>query len=406
MSSTNYDDDDAFSETIEINPLIVVLFFGLISFFADFIYEGGRSITPSYLKIIGYSATIVGVIIGAAEAVGYILRLVSGKIADKTRSYWVFIFLGYGLLIVVPLIGMTKSVILISIFIFLERIAKGLRSPSKDAVFSVLTKKMGSGKAFGLHEFLDQLGAVTGPFLIMAVLYKSSTYPDAYKSLFTPYFILFLTLLIVYYITRKPFHVAIEKEIQQANNHPEKTKLTSSFWYYTFSVSINTIFLFPLSMILYVSTNILLDWQIPLLFILIQGIDAFSAIIFGWLYDHMGEKILVIIFILSVLPSIILFQLSSVKIIIFGAIIFGIVFGAQESIYRAAIVNISAITKRGSAYGYFNAFYGISLGIAGLLFGFAIDHLLNPFFVLIIVIIMQLIAVFFLNKSIHVKNEK
>ena len=402
MPSSN-NEDYMQSEPIEINPLLVVLFFGLISFFADFIYEGGRSITPSYLKVIGYSATAVGVIIGAAEAIGYILRLASGKIADKTRAYWFFIFLGYGLLIVVPLIGMTKSIILISIFIFLEKIAKGLRSPSKDAVFSVLTKKMGSGKAFGLHEFLDQLGAVAGPFIIMAVLYENNTYQEAYRELLIPYFILFLILLTVYYVTRKPFHAAIEKEIQQANNNPEKTKLTSSFWYYTFSVSLNTIFLFPLSMILYVSTNILLDWQIPLLFILIQGIDAFSAIIFGWLYDHMGEKILSVVFVLSILPSIILFQLSNVRLIIFGAIIFGIIFGAQESIYRAAIVKISSITKRGSAYGYFNAFYGISLGIAGLLFGFAIDSMLNPYLVIIIVIIMQFIAVFLLNKSISKK---
>src|ERR1041385_5307198 len=76
---------------------------GVVSLFADMTYEGAHSIIGPYLKDLGATATEVGVIAGLAEMLAASLRFFSGRLADRTRAYWLLTVLGYALnLIVVP----------------------------------------------------------------------------------------------------------------------------------------------------------------------------------------------------------------------------------------------------------------------------------------------------------------
>ena len=84
-----------------------VILLGIVSLFADMTYEGARSITGPYLAILGASGTIVGIVAGFGELIGYGLRLVSGYISDRTRKYWTITLLGYGVnLLAVPLLAL------------------------------------------------------------------------------------------------------------------------------------------------------------------------------------------------------------------------------------------------------------------------------------------------------------
>ena len=74
---------------------ISIILFGIVSLMGDIVYEGARGIVPSYLEFLGASAVIVGLVGGLGDFLGYALRLVSGFLADTTRAYWFFIFLGY-----------------------------------------------------------------------------------------------------------------------------------------------------------------------------------------------------------------------------------------------------------------------------------------------------------------------
>ncbi len=65
-----------------------VFLIGVLSFFADFTYEGSRSILGPYLGVLGASATVVGIVTGFGELLGYGLRLVSGRWADVTGRFW------------------------------------------------------------------------------------------------------------------------------------------------------------------------------------------------------------------------------------------------------------------------------------------------------------------------------
>ncbi len=89
--------------------LQLILLLGTISLLGDIIYEGARGVNGQYLQLLGVKAAIVGFIIGLGELLGYLFRLASGFLADKTKSYWLFTGIGYGLLVSIPLFRLPVS---------------------------------------------------------------------------------------------------------------------------------------------------------------------------------------------------------------------------------------------------------------------------------------------------------
>ena len=148
----------------------VIIIFGVISMLGDIVYESARSANSQYLNLLGFSAAKAGLVFGIGEFLGYALRLFAGVMSDKSGRHWLFMFIGYGMLISVPLMGLTMNWSLLVILMLTERIGKALRNPAKDTVLSgVAENQVGIGFAFGLQEALDQLGAFLGPLVFTAV---------------------------------------------------------------------------------------------------------------------------------------------------------------------------------------------------------------------------------------------
>jgi MFS family permease len=148
-----------------------VLMVGIMSFFADFTYESSRSITGPYLGMLGAGAFAISVISGAGEFIGYNIRLFSGRGADRTGRYWPITIGGYVLqMSVVPLLALAGNWQVAALLIIAERIGKGIRNPPRDAMLSHAAKDIGYGWAFGVHEALDQFGALFGPLLVALIL--------------------------------------------------------------------------------------------------------------------------------------------------------------------------------------------------------------------------------------------
>src|SRR3990172_1316887 len=143
----------------------LIVLFGVVSLLGDMIYEGARSVNGPYLKVLAANAALVGLIAGVGELIGYALRLVSGYLSDKTKSYWLLTFLGYGILATVPLLALAGTWQLAAMFIVLERLGKAIRSPARDTILSQASSQVGTGFGFGLHEAMDQVGAVAGPLI-------------------------------------------------------------------------------------------------------------------------------------------------------------------------------------------------------------------------------------------------
>jgi len=337
----------------------------------DIVYESGRGIVPDYLLFLGASALTVGVVSGAGEFLGYSARLISGPLSDKSRAYWVFIFAGYGLILSIPLIGFTRSLGLVIAFVLLERIGKALRSPSRDAVVSIISKNIGSGKAFGLHEAIDQIGAVVGPLLLAAALFfTSNNYQVAFGILIIP----FILMMIVLAYTYRKVNKTIGDEVQ--NTPKKKNPNGTGFRYYCLAVFLNTLGLIPVALILFQGSTILQPlgqaWAVPLLYVVVQAVDAPMALAAGYLFDKLGTKVLTLPFALSIFP-VIFINYSSLTGIVIACVTFGLVLGMQESIYRAAVCEFIPLGKRGTAYGIFNAILGFGTLTSGAIFGFLIS---------------------------------
>ncbi|MEM4206825.1 MAG: MFS transporter, partial [Nitrososphaerota archaeon] len=164
-----------------------VLFIGIVSLFGDVTYEGARGVIGPYLGILGASAIVIGGLTGTAEFIGYALRIASGAITDKLKNPWIAIYLGYTLnLVAVPLLSIAGRWETAAVLVLLERIGKAIRTPGRDAMISEATSSIGRGMGFGIHEALDQIGAVAGPIFVSVAMYISGDYRIGFALLAIP----------------------------------------------------------------------------------------------------------------------------------------------------------------------------------------------------------------------------
>ena len=164
-----------------------VLVIGVMSFFADFTYEGARSVYGPFLAGLAASATVVSIVTGFGELVGYGFRLVSGRWADRTGNFWPIAIFGYFVqLLAVPALALANNWPMAAALIVLERFGRATRNPPRDAMLSHAGSEIGFGWAFGIHEALDQFGALFGPLLVAAILAWRGSYQLAFAALLIP----------------------------------------------------------------------------------------------------------------------------------------------------------------------------------------------------------------------------
>src|SRR5262245_5059036 len=148
-----------------------VLLLGAVNLFADVTYEGGRSLTGPFLAQLGASAALVSIVSGVGEFFGYTLRAASGYLADKTKRYWLLTIVGYAVnLLAVPALALAGSWPLAACLIAAERTGRAIRRPIVQGMLSHAKEDVGGGRAFGINESLDALGATIGPLVIAYVI--------------------------------------------------------------------------------------------------------------------------------------------------------------------------------------------------------------------------------------------
>ncbi|MFA7226453.1 MAG: MFS transporter [Dysgonamonadaceae bacterium] len=382
------------------NALRFIILMGIVSLLGDVVYEGARGVTGPYLALLGASATMVGLIGGLGEFIGYALRLFSGFIADRTKAYWLFTFIGYGLLIAIPLLAFTNSWQVAVLLIVLERVGKAFRSPARDTILSYATKEVGRGFGFGLHEALDQIGAIIGPLIFSVILFAGGNYRTGFSVLWIPALMVIGILRIAK--NRLPHPEKLESEQEAgAKNNPIFSKIFILYSLFTF-FAVAGFANFPLISYHLKIKAIVSDVQIPALFALAMGVDALTALIIGKAYDRVGLKTLMIIPLFSVFIPFLTFSNMLVFVII-GIILWGIVLGVHETIMRAAVADLTAISRRGSAYGIFNTIYGLSWMLGGAFMGMLYEH--SVFSLILLAALFEVIAIpFFLILTKELKT--
>ncbi len=387
--------------TLPAAPMTAVRFilaFGIISALMDMVYEGARSVTGPFLGALGGSALLISVVTGAGEAVALVLRLVFGRLADRPGLRWALAISGYALTAVsVPLLGVTNALWIACLLVLAERLGKAVRSPAKDTMLAEAGSAMGQGKAFALHEALDQVGALVGPLLVGVALALSGNYGPGFLLLAVPGL---AAMLLLFWLKRRVPDPAVYElaalqpdALKSAGVEPAAAEhidgarldvvpstaarvpggtagMTRRYWLYAAFSSL-TMFgyaTFGLLSFHLVATGLLPPALVPVLYAAAMAVDAVAALASGWLFDRVGLRVLLVLPVLAAAVPWLGFS-NNTALAVAGVLVWGAAMGVQESTMRAGVAGLAPANKRGSAYGMFTACYGLAWLAGSFLIG-------------------------------------
>jgi MFS family permease len=365
-----------------------ILMMGVVSLFGDIAYEGARGVTGPFLYTLGASAAVVGLMAGLGEFLGYALRLLFGHWADRTGRYWIFVFIGYGLILAIPFLALAGVWQVAAFLIIVERMGKAIRAPSRDCMLSYATKQVGRGWGFAIHKAMDQIGSVIGPVVLSAALFMHWGYRYGFAILGVP---ALLTLAMLWSAHRK---MPAPEEMEQclpASSPPVSGRLPQAFWLYTIFAFLSVSGFANFQLIAYhlAARAIVPQAQIPLFYALAMGVDAIVALIIGKTYDRIGLVSLLALPLLTI-PIPFLGFSGSYALVICGIVLWGAVMGIHETIMRAAIADLTPMARRGLAYGIFNTAYGAAWFVGGLVIGILYERSIG--LVITFAVAMQLLS--------------
>jgi MFS family permease len=342
-----------------------VILVGVLSFFADFTYEGSRSIVGPYFSLLQASAATVAIVSGLGELLGYGLRLVSGRAADATGKFWPITIFGYFVqMFSVPLLALAGSWQIAAVLVILERIGKAIRNPPRDVMLSHAGKQIGRGWAFGLHEALDQFGALFGPLLVAFILVRKSDYRLAFAALLVPGLVCLTFLLVARWLYPKP------EEMETDVPNVQTQGLPRVFWLYLAGAGLVAAGFadYPLIAFHFQRTASVSKEFIAVFYAVAMAVSGTGSLVLGRLFDRSGFVVLIALTIVTALFAPLVF-LGGFWPALLGAALWGLGMGVHESLIPAAVAPIVPMNRRASAYGLFTAGYGVCWFLGSVVIG-------------------------------------
>jgi MFS family permease len=351
-----------------------VLIFGVVSAFGDVVYEGARSIVGPYLATYGATAALVGVVTGAGEAVGLVLRLLTGRMSDRTGRHWAISIVGYAITFVsVPLLAVGGPLWFACGLVIGERFGKAVRTPARDTMLAEAGADLGRGRVFAIHEAIDQSGALVGPLIVAALLATGHGYRTGFAVLAVPGVLALLTLTYLRHEVPKPEEYDPSAVVRQARSL-SLHGFSRRYWQYAAftAVTMSGFATFAVLAFHLQHRHIVSSAQIPVIYAVAMGVAALAALASGAIYDRVGLRGLVLLPVLGAVVPFLSFA-TSVVLVWLGAALWGALMGVHESTMRAAVADLVPRQRRGEGYGTFTAVYGLAWLIGASLIGVLYD---------------------------------
>lgn len=357
-----------------------VLYMGLVSFFTDISTEMVTSVLPLYIiKDLDLSRTILGAIEGSGEFVNYIFRVPSGYISDKIGKRKILIIIGYGIsAISKPFFIFVTSFLDTIIVRISDRIGKGIRTAPRDALIADSIDQSISGKAFGIHRTLDQIGAIIGPLFAFLILELFQNIQYIFLLSIIPGII---SLFILIYFVKDKLYTNSKKGLTNVTFFSNLQILfieNKTFVYIIVILGIFSLGAFNYSFVLLKSSDLGVEQSfIPIIYIIINVTHTIIGIPSGILSDQIGkERVLIIGFLLFIISTIFMYfsDKNNIIYIISIPLIYGLYVGISETIQRALISKYVSQQNRGTAFGFYGLIVGVCLLIGNITFGFLWDN--------------------------------
>lgn len=343
---------------------------GFVSFFTDMSSEMIFGILPLFIiDELGSGKTILGLVEGMGEATGYGTRTVSGTISDKIGKRKPLILLGYGLsTLAKPFFALSASWVHVFGIRLTDRIGKGIRTSPRDALLSDSIEPANIGRAFGLHRTMDQAGAIVGPLIAFGLLYFFEIRDIFLFSLIPGAVALFI---LARYVQEKK--VTPKNQSVFANF---RDVLHGKFLVFLLIMTVFSLGAFNFSFILVQSSELgLEDNFVPLVYVVINIMHTLIGLPSGILADKIGtEKVILVSFALFILTCIVgFFETEFVIVGFVMAAIFGLYHGMTITAQRTMVSRYVSENLRGTAFGVYYLFVGVSFLVANLTFGLLWD---------------------------------
>lgn len=357
-----------------------VLALSAVSLLNDTSSEIIYPLLPAFLALtLGASPFAIGLIEGFAESIASLLKLASGYLSDKFGTRKLPVFLGYSLAAITrPFLAFATSWQQVLVVRMTDRIGKGIRGAPRDALIAGSVPAEERGLAFGFNRAADHLGAVIGPVLGFVLLFwiaQDHSNPTAreYQNVF-----LYASLPVVLGLVVIVLFVREAKKPEPGAEIGDTAVLKFSLFEFSgnFKRFLVVVSLFTLSnstdafLLLRAQQSGIAPTFLPLLWMALHVSKVVSSLIFGHASDRIGRKKLILsgwIVYALVYGGFAFVSTAWQAWALF--IIYGVYFGLTEGVEKAFVADMVEEEKRGTAFGFYNLAYGITVFPASLLFG-------------------------------------
>lgn len=370
-----------------------VIWMGVVSLFNDLSSEMIFPFIPIFLtSVLGASLTFVGVVEGAADATASILKIASGWISDKLKKRKSFAVFGYSLsALAKPLLAVASRPWHVFGVRFIDRVGKGTRDAPRDALISFSTDAGTFGRAYGFHRAMDTLGASLGP---LAAFFVLPLIDHDLRTLFLLSFIAsFIAVLVLIFSVREVTAPDLGRETPRARPvvadilpntlaiEPERarsriTLLGAPFFLFLIAATIASLGkasdAFLILKAREVGTALVM---LPIVYVVSNITFAALSTPLGILADRVGKRNTFVAGLLLFAAVYIGFGLTSSSHFIWILFaIYGVYYALTEGVGRAIVASLVPAELRGTAFGMYNAFTGLALLPASVLFGYLGQH--------------------------------
>lgn len=334
---------------------------------------------PTFLALtLGASPFAIGAIEGIAESTASLLKLFSGYLSDRFNSRKFPVFIGYALASITrPFLAFVSSWQQVLFVRLTDRVGKGIRGAPRDALLAAEVPYEKRGLAFGFNRAADHLGAVFGPIVASILLWFFAQNPNnptvsEYQSVFllasTP---IVIGLFVIVFFVKEDGKKELEETVEKT-----KIKLSLSEFDGNFKRFLFVIALFTLSnstdafLLLRAGDAGIAPPLLPILWMVLHFSKVVFSLIGGSLSDKFGRKKLIfsgwILYALVYLGFAFISEAWQAWALF---LIYGIYFGLTEGAEKALVADLVSKEKRGTAFGFYNLAFGITVFPASLLLG-------------------------------------
>jgi MFS family permease len=344
-----------------------VLTVGIVNLFADLTYEGARGVAGSFLGHLGANGAMVGIVAGGGELAGYLVRSVSGAIADRTGRYWINAWVGYAInMLCVPALALAGSWPAAAGLLVGERIGRGIRKPVVAAMLAEAGQHLGSGRAFGINETLDQVGATAGPLLVAFAIARGG-YSAGFGVLLVPALLTLAALGVATFEGRAPIPHDDAGEASSVLDWPALRRYAAGGALFAAGYVD-----FALIAFRFARDDVMSVPAISISFAAAMATGAIAAPLLGRLFDRMGRLAVVIALALAAFATPLAF-LGEGAVAQAGAALWGVGIAIQDALLLALVAGVVR-KNRATAFGLYDLVFGIAWFAGSVVCGVLLDR--------------------------------